>query len=238
VDIFLFSKAIRPFLTFSNLFIILIIFLFFIRKKNYYLSYFLNLLFFLYLIIGILPIGSFLEYQLLVKNFVNKENSTDFDSILILSGNEGRYLKAINLHKQNPESKIIFTGGSGLIVSRDRNEEVKKFEFLVNNIVDKDSVIILKNSRNTIENLKNFKNANTKLGFTKTILLTSPFHYKRSLLIAKKLDLKFETYHHKSFRSPSILNYYQNYSFAKNWRNFDMFMLELLGILRLYLIKI
>ena len=31
----------------------------------------------------------------------------------------------------NPKSKIIFTGGSGQIVSKDGNEEVKKFEFLI-----------------------------------------------------------------------------------------------------------
>jgi len=188
--------------------------------------------------IGILPVGNILQNEFLEKNFVNKKNSTDFDSILVLSGDETRYLKAIKLHKINPKSKIIFTGGSGQIVSQDGNEEVKKFKFLISNIVDKDSVIILKNSRNTIENFKNFKKANLNLGFIKTILVTSPGHYKRSLIIAKKLNLKFEPYYHQSFRSFSIINYYQNYSFSRNWSNFDVFTLELLGILRLYLIKI
>ena len=236
MDLFLFSKILRPFLTFSNLFIILIIFLFFFKKKKYYLNYFFKFIIFLYLTIGILPIGNLLNYHLLEKDYFNKDNSEDFDSILVLSGNVSRYLKAVNLQRKNIESKLIFTGGSGLIVSKNGNNEVKQFEFLVSNVVDKDSIIILENSRNTIENLKNFKNA--KFGLKKTILVTEPFHYKRSLLIAKKLDLNLEPYYHKTFFNNSILNQYQNYSFSKNWENFDIFMFELLGILRVFLLKI
>ena len=79
---------------------------------------------------------------------------------------------------------------------------------------------------------------NAKFGLKKTILVTEPFHYKRSLLIAKKLDLNLEPYYHKTFFNNSILNQYQNYSFSKNWENFDIFMFELLGILRVFLLKI
>ena len=52
---------------------------------------------------------------------------------------------------------------------------------------DLNRVIFIDNTRNTIENLKAFKKINTLN--QSNILITSAFHMKRSMLIAKELDL-------------------------------------------------
>ena len=238
MDYFLLSKILRPLLTFSNLFIISIVILFFLRKWDF-LKLLFKYLILLYLIIGIFPIGQYLKYNFLNKDYLNKPNTLDFDSILVLSGNEARYLIAINFQKKNPSSKLIFTGGSGLIYSKDKNEEVNNFKEVTQNLISEDKLIILNESRNTIENLKSFKKANQELKFKKTILITTYSHYKRSLLIAKKLDLELTPYYYQVYQpSFSILNAYQNYSFSRNWGNFDKFMYEIIGILRVLILEL
>tara|TARA_B100000965_G_scaffold18591_1_gene13957 strand:- start:273 stop:992 length:720 start_codon:yes stop_codon:yes gene_type:complete len=239
VDYFLLSKILRPFLAFSNIFILLIIIFFFIKKKNIYFKSIFKLLVVFYLVIGIFPVGKFIKYHLLNKDYINQENKLNFDSILVLSGNEARYLRAINLYKQNPNSKLIFSGGSGLIISKNRTEEVNNFKYLTVNLIKNDKLIILDDSRNTIENLKNFKVANEKYKFKKTVLVTTISHYKRSLYIAKKLKLDLVPYYYQIEKIPfSLLNYYQNYSFSKNWGQFDKLMFELIGILRVIILRI
>ena len=238
MDYFLLSKILRPLLTFSNLFIIFILVFFFLKKWKIY-KLLLQYLILIYLIIGIIPIGHYLKYHILNKDFLNKPNKLDFDSILVLSGSEARYLRAINFQKQNPSSKLIFTGGSGLIYSKDKSEELNNFKEITKNLISNDKLIVLNNSRNTIENLKSFKKANQELKFKKTALITTYSHYKRSLLIAKKLDLKLTPYYYQVHQpSFSILNSYQNYSFSKNWGNFDKFMHEIIGILRVTILKL
>ena len=238
MDYFLLSKILRPLLTFSNLFIIFILVLYFLKKWNFFKLLFKYLIL-IYLIIGIFPIGSYLKYHILNKDYLNKPNKLDFDSILVLSGNEARYLRAINFQKQNPSSKLIFTGGSGLIFSENKNEELNNFKEITKNLISDDKIIILNDSRNTIENLKSFKKANQEFKFKKTILITTYSHYKRSLLIAKKLNLELTPYYYQVYKpSFSILNSYQNYSFSRNWGSFDKFMYEIMGILRVVILDL
>ena len=199
----------------------------------------LKLFILVYLFIGIFPMGHFLKFHILNKHYLNKVNSLDFDSILVLSGNEARYLRAINFQKQNQSSKLIFTGGSGFISSKNKTEELDNFKEVTKNLISEDKLIILNNSRNTIENLKSFKLANKELGFRNTVLITTYSHYKRSLLIAKKLDINLKPYYYKVHKPAfSILNYYQNYSFARNWGHFDKFMYEIIGILRVKILDL
>ena len=238
MDYFLLSKILRPFLTFSNLFIAAMIVLFFFRK-SIFCKFFLKFIILIFFIIGIFPLGNFLDYHILSKSYFNKKNNLDFDSILVLSGNEARYLRAINFQKQNPYSKLIFTGGSGYIFSEDRNDELNNFKKLTNNLISDDKIVILDKSRNTIENLKSFKKANEKFKFEKTVLITSVSHYKRSLYISKQLELNITPYYYKKIQPNfSIFNSYQDYSFAKNWAKFDNFMYEIIGILRVAIIAI
>ena len=61
------------------------------------------------------------------KSYYGK-NRDNFDSVLILGGNEDRILHGAYLSKLNPDAKIIFLGGSNLILEskeqsfKDENE--------------------------------------------------------------------------------------------------------------------
>ena len=62
---------------------------------------------------------------------------------------------------------------------------------------------------------------------------------KRSMLIAKKLDLNIKPFavDFRSVHNFNILNYYQKLSVADNWQFFNIFFREIIGILAFKLLK-
>ena len=94
-----------------------------------------------------------------------------------------------------------------------------------------DKISFIGNTRNTIENFNQIKKLNLKS--TNTVLITSAFHMKRSLMIAKKLNLKPIPYavDFRSISNPSLINYYQRFSISSNLLSFDLFLREIIGIL-------
>ena len=136
-------------------------------------------------------------------------------------------------------SKIIFLGGGGFLKNHNLDEaEVAKIFFKDINF-DLKRVVFINNTRNTIENLKELKKLNLQTE-NSSILITSAFHMKRSLLISKQLDLNLIPYA-VDFRaladsdSKSLLNYYQGFSIVGNLQSINLFFKELLGI---YAVKI
>ena len=130
-------------------------------------------------------------------------------------------------------------GGSGLLKKYNLDEaDVAKIFYKDINF-DLRRVVFINNTRNTIENLKEFKKLNLK-NQSNSILITSAFHMKRSLLISKKLDLNLIPYavDFRSFAdngSDGLLNYYQMFSIAGNLNSINLFFREFLGI---YAVKI
>ena len=116
-----------------------------------------------------------------------------------------------------------------MVKSKFNEADVAKI-FYSNIHLDLNKVTFINNTRNTIENLKAFKNINTLN--QSNILVTSAFHMKRSMMIAKKLDLNIKPYavDFRSINDFDILNYYQIFSIADNWQSFNIFFRELLGI--------
>ena len=209
---FLISKILTPFLLFSNLLIIFLIY----------------------------PFGKIFEYHFLEKNFYNKEMINDFDAILVLGGDERRLIYAIDLMKKYNNAKLIFAGGGGFLTEKIGSNENESFKKIVENILDDNEYFILKYSRNTIENLLTFKEFNRQQGFDRVVILTSPVHMSRSLIIAKKIGLELHPFYWKKKKNSefSIINHYQYFSFLKNLRSFDPAFREILGILSLKFINL
>ena len=232
---FLVSKILSPFFLFSNLLILLLIVTFIFRKKFKKIFYSF-LIFFLFL--GLLPIGKFLELELLHKDFYNKKNVDNFDALLVLGGDERRIIHAMNLIKKYQNVTLVFAGGDSFLIEDKEENETDGFKKLVKNILIDDKYHVLDSSRNTIENLLKFKEFNKDKKFKKVVLLSSPSHMKRSLTISKKMKLNLYPYYWKKdwIYSFAPLNYYQRFSFVKNIRSFDVLFKEKLGILSLYFI--
>ena len=94
-----------------------------------------------------------------------------------------------------------------------------------------DRVNFIGKSRNTIENFKEIKELDLK--YSETILITSAYHMKRSMMIAKKQGLEVIPYpvNPISRSTTHLLNSYQVFDVTNNLSNFNTFFREILGII-------
>jgi len=245
---FYLSKLLAPLLNPTNLlFIFLIFFYLFNLKSKIKFKLFSNIVLILLLLLSFFPLGN-LGLRYLEKDYILQDKVYKVDNIIVLAGSENiisteitkkltlnngseRLIISAKLALDNPDSKIYYLGGDGRLSKSKFNEADVAKIFYSNIHFDLNRVIFIDNTRNTVENLKAFKKINT---FNQSnILITSAFHMKRSMLIAKKLDLNIKPFgvDFRSVNNFNILNYYQRLSIAENWQSFNIFFREIIGIL-------
>ena len=215
-------------------------------KANYLAIFFL-------ILFSLFPIGKKLT-NTLENKYITSILPENYDYIIVLAGGEEinttfitnklnlnsaseRLIASVKLANKKKDSKIIYLGGSGLL----KNDNSNKNEANVAKLFFKDinfdlkRIIFINNTRNTIENLKEFKKLNLQNEHN-PILITSAFHMKRSLLISEKLDLNLIPYavDFRSFEDAGIdnlLNYYQRFSIVGNLQSINLYFREFLGII-------
>ena len=227
------SKFLGPLLNPTNfLFIILIIlFIFYLIRKRKIILKILSLNIFLIIIIAFFPIGSSgLKY--LKKDFIIKKEYKNIKNILVLSGADERIIASISLAYQYPNSKVFYVGGNANLVKNNDNDDptiAKKFYNDLN--FDMDRLNFIGKSRNTIENFKEIKELNLK--YLETVLITSAYHMKRSMMIAEKQGVKVLPYPVNTIsRSKTpLLNSYQVFDIVNNLSKLNTFFREILGII-------
>jgi uncharacterized SAM-binding protein YcdF (DUF218 family) len=242
------SKFLAPFLNPTNLlFFFLIFFIFKNRKLKIRFKFLFIFVTFIFVFISIIPIGM-IGLKYLENDYFFQEKLSKIDNIIVLSGSENinitkvtkklnlnnsseRLISSVKLALDNPNSTIYFLGGDGHLIKDEIDESnVAKlfFEYIG---FDTSRVNFIKNTRNTIENLKAIKKINIQ--DQSSILITSAFHMKRSMLIANtlKIDIKPYAVDFRSVKKSSLINYYQRLSVASNWESFNIFFRELIGIL-------
>ena len=227
------SKFLAPILNPTNfLFIILVILIIYylIRKKKIILKI-LSLIIFIIIIIAFFPIGS-LGLKYLEKDFIFKKELKDIKNILVLSGANDRIVASISLAYQYPDAKIFYVGGNAYLVkNNDNNDPAKAKKFYHDLNFDMDRIVFIGKSRNTIENFNEIKELNLK--YSETVLITSAYHMKRSIMIAEKQGVKIMPYpvNPISRSTTSYLNSYQIFDVATNLSKFNTFLREILGII-------
>ena len=227
------SKFLGPLLNPTNfLFIILIIlFIFYLIIKKRIILKILSLNIFLIIIIAFFPIGSSgLKY--LEKDFIIKKEYKNIKNILVLSGADERIIASISLAFQHPNSKVFYVGGNAYLIKNNDNNDptiAKKFYNDLN--FDMDRIYFIGKSRNTIENFKEIKELNLK--YLETVLITSAYHMKRSMMIAEKQGVKVLPYPVNTISTSKIplLNSYQVFDVVNNLSKFNTFFREILGII-------
>ena len=252
---FFLSKIFAPLINLTNLILLIYIFSYFFKK--FFFSNFFRIvnyvaIFFL-ILFSLFPIGKKLT-NTIEKEYITSVLPVNYDYIIVLAGGEETYttfitnklhlnsaserlIASVRLANKKKDSKIIYLGGSGLLRSNNSNENeanVAKLFFKDINF-DLKRVIFADNTRNTIENLKEFKKLNLQNEHN-PILITSAFHMRRSLLISKKLDLNLIPYavDFRSFEDAgkdSLLNYYQRFSIVGNLQSINLYFREFLGII-------
>ena len=227
------SKFLGPILNPTNfLFIILIIlFISYLRSKRKVILKILSLNILLIIIIAFFPIG-YLGLKYLEKDFIIKKEYKNIKNILVLSGANERIIASITLAYQYPEAKVFYVGGNAYLVKSNDNDDptiAKKFYNDLN--FDMDRINFIGKSRNTIENFKEIKELN--LEYSETVLITSAYHMKRSMLIAEKQGVKVLPYPVNTISTSKtpLLNSYQVFDIVNNLSKFNTFLREILGII-------
>ncbi len=243
------SKFTAPLLNPTNLLFIftLILLLIFFKSKNKIIFTILKGNLIIIIMIAFLPFGKFgLKY--LEKDYINQANIKNIKNIIVLSGSEDlvstmktnkvnlsgaseRLITSIKLANQFENSKIYYVGGNGYIYKNNLSEVTVAKKFYLDLNFDLNKIYFIGNTRNTIENIIEIKKL--KIDDSISILITSAFHMKRTMMISEKFKLKFIPYavDFRSISNQSVLNSYQRYSISSNLRDFDLFIKEIIGIL-------
>ncbi|PJI07911.1 MULTISPECIES: YdcF family protein [Clostridium] len=109
----------------------------------------------------------------------------------MLSTQYQRAQRAMEYVKDNPDIKIVVSGGKGSGESITEAESMK--EYFLNKGVKNENIIVEDKSKNTFQNLKNTKNILDKISNGKNIkvgVVTSNFHMTRAKLLGKRVGLK------------------------------------------------
>ena len=227
------SKFLGPLLNPTNfLFIILVIlFIYYLISKKKIILKILSLNILIIIIVTFFPTGS-LGLKYLEKDFIIKKEYKNIKNILVLSGADERIIASISLAYQYPEAKVFYVGGNAYLVQNNDNDDptiAKKFYNDLN--FDLDRINFIGKSRNTIENFKEIKELN--LEYSETVLITSAYHMKRSMIIAEKQGIKVIPYpvNPISRSTTPFLNNYQVFDVVNNLSKFNTFFREILGII-------
>jgi uncharacterized SAM-binding protein YcdF (DUF218 family) len=121
-----------------------------------------------------------------------------------------RVVHAVQLYKLGIIRKILITGGSGRLVTEGRREADDVFKAMVLMGVPSTDLIVENQSRNTYESAVNVKRLLQDSASTKSLLITSAFHMRRSNACFKKAALPvdlFSTdfYTHPRYFTPDSL---------------------------------
>ena len=249
---FYLSKILWLLLNPYNFFIfvnLIVIFLYLFRlKKISILIFLINFIFLL--TISILPIGNFLIHKLEKEYHLASKVSNNLDGVLVLGGATSPYLfkefnqvsvngsaerliESVKIIREFKNSKIIFSGGSGVLGRPDLGHgDAAKF-FYQSMGLDTKRIIFENSSRNTYENIlftKNIVNPNKK---EKWLLITSAYHMKRAILIAKKHDWNFIPYA-VDFKTTKKIKFKLSFNFLSNLNSFQRASHEWLGLISYY----
>ena len=227
------SKLLGPLLNPINfLFITLIILsiLYLINKRKIFLTT-LSLNLFLIIVLAFFPIGS-LGLKYLEKDFIIKKEYKNIKNILVLSGAGERIIASVSLAYQYPDAKIFHVGGNAYLIKNNKNDDSTIAKKIYNEInFDMDRIKFIGKSRNTIENFKEIKELNLK--YSETVLVTSAYHMKRSMMIAENEGVKVIPYPINliSKSKTPLINSYQIFDVVNNLSKFNTFIREMLGII-------
>jgi uncharacterized SAM-binding protein YcdF (DUF218 family) len=114
--------------------------------------------------------------------------------VAVVRGAPDRVIAAATLARRYPKARIIFTGGSANLISKDAKEADYAIEVFENLGISGDRVEIDRRARNTQENAEfSLKVAAPKSG-ERWLLITSAYHMPRSVGLFRKAGFAVEPY--------------------------------------------
>ena len=252
---FFFSKIIWLILNPFNIFVffnLLTIILFFFNLKKITITIFFINSFFL-LIVSFFPIGNYLIYQIEKEYHSNIQIPEKLDGILILGGatnalmfkeynqinvndSAERLIESVKIIKKFKNSKVIFSGGSGILNRSDlgHSQVAKSFYSLMG--LNTDKIIFENKSKNTFENILFSKNIAKPKNNDRWLLITSAAHMKRAILVGLKQDWYLIPYA-VDFQNTKKFQFTPNLNLLSNLYSFQKASHEWTGLLAYYLMN-
>ena len=234
------------------IFTILTIILYLISFRKISKTIFLINSFYL-ILISILPIGNYLIYKI-EKEFHSYTNIPDtLDGILILggatnpsmykefnqisvNGSAERLIESVSIINRFKNSKIIFSGGSGVVNRPDLGHSQVAKLFYEKIGLEKSKIIFEDNSRNTYENILFAKKLAKPKKNENWLLITSAFHMKRAMLIASKNNWELIPYA-VDFKTMKNFRFVPSLNLLSNINSFQYGSHEWLGLISYYLMN-
>jgi uncharacterized SAM-binding protein YcdF (DUF218 family) len=159
---------------------------------------------------GFSPLGSLLLYPLEAR-FPPWEASGTPDGIIVLGGSidpdlsvahdtpiignaADRIVAAAVLARRYPTARVLFTGGSGNLLSNDAREADYAVQIFESLGVEKSRLILERASRNTYENALFSKALAAPKPGERWLLVTSAFHMARAVGLFRKVGFAVEAY--------------------------------------------
>ena len=250
---FYISKLIWLFFSPDSLLLILIIFslILLYLGKTRLAKITLTIISLLLIFIALFPIGEWLLYPLESRFQTNPTLPEKIDGIIVLSGAENaelsyiwkqielnaaaeRDLTFVRLAKRYPDSKLIFTGGSGSLTKQEF-KAADIAEKLFNQLgLNTTKILFERKSRNTYENIIYSKNLIKPNKNENWILITTGWHMPRSVGISCKSDwpvIPFPVDHQT--KKDNLFRI--DFDLSKNLRTLKTGIKEWLGLFAYYL---
>ena len=226
------SKILNPLLNPLNfLFLALLLLLLICLKKKLKIIFRLIVInISLIIIIAFLPLGK-IGLNYLEKDFKNINQYDEIKNIVVLSGSDTRIIASIELAKNYDNSTIYYIGGNPYVVKKNPfYDRMRVKKFYKDMGFDMNRIYFIGKSKNTIENFNEIQML--RLKNSETILITSAYHMKRSIIIANKKGLNFFPYaiDFKTKNSNSLINNYRAFNIVDNLKKFNLFFREIFGI--------
>ena len=249
---FYLSKILWLILNPYNLFIFvnfIIIFLYIFRFKIISITLFIINFVFL-LVISIFPIGNFLIHKLEKEYHFATLAPDNLDGILVLggatspslfkefnqvsvNGSAERLIESVKIIRESENSKIVFSGGSGVLNRPDLGHADSAKFFYETVGMDTQRIIFENTSRNTYENILFSKDIVNPTKNENWLLITSAFHMKRAILVGKRHEWNFIPYA-VDFKTSKKIKFKPSFNLLYNLTSFQKASHEWLGLLSYY----
>lgn len=105
-----------------------------------------------------------------------------------------RLLAAIDLHRQYPAARIVFSGGDSNLIFKGMPESELAVQFLESYGVPSDDILVDRTARNTMENAVNAKKIAAPKPGERWLLVTSAFHMPRAIGLFRAAGFPVEAY--------------------------------------------
>ncbi len=234
------------------LLILTIAVLFFLWRKSYDIAKnLLTLIILGMLIIAFIPVGSILLNPLETRFKTNPVLPKNIDGIIVLSGavdvkksrlwNQTqfgnaaeRYMMFLKLAKEYPQSKLVFTGGTGSLLSQQYKEADEAELFFNAHGLNISRVIFERESRNTYENTIFSKKLVQPSTGENWVLITTAWHMPRSVGIFCKQAWSVIPYPVDHLSKPNG-NLYLEFDFSEHLLDLSIAIKEWIGLTAYYL---